>query len=254
MRNLIIYTHTAPSGATNNKIEISLSTSCAKEVCMMSKKTNARLVRKYFIMMEKLVKDYIRNPKDCVLSFLCEEVKERINPRLKFADKYKMETKLAQEYTCVDVIYVYELHPDNRPGKRVFKYGVTDRFHLRGDEHRKRFNCECTLIKVVPTKATRSHLIKFEASLGLFTKRIGVREKYMTSDETFIIPENDTESIDEVLTFIEETIPDDPVIEKVSEHTPDLELKKLELELKKMDHEYRMMLLQIEIKKLELSS
>ena len=76
----------------------------------------------------------------------------------------------------------------------------------------------------------------------------------MTSDETFIIPENDTESIDEVLTFIEETIPDDPVIEKVSEHTTDLELKKLELELKKMDHEYRMMLLQIEIKKLELSS
>jgi phage anti-repressor protein len=45
-------------GKTNNYIEIKITSSCFKELCMISQTEKAKQVRKYFLEMEKIVKRY----------------------------------------------------------------------------------------------------------------------------------------------------------------------------------------------------
>jgi phage anti-repressor protein len=61
-----------------NKQNIYISVDRAKDLCMMRRKNTVAIsVREYFRLMEKLVKDYLRNPDTSVLSFLREEIKSR---------------------------------------------------------------------------------------------------------------------------------------------------------------------------------
>ena len=180
-----------------------------------------------------------------------------INTRLQFAERYKYEALQIQKNMGKDVLYIFQLHPEDVCDIRIYKYGITDRLLKRGDEHRKRFKCAVTLEFSITMEVSRTLLTNLEASLGWFTSRIGLREKYMKSNETFIINENDTTSFDEVVSFIHEIIPQDNDME--NELDKKKELKKIEddkitLEKEKLIHTYtnQIIKLKTELENLEL--
>lgn len=231
---------------------IRVTNDCAKELCTMRRNDIGRYVRKYFLIMEKLVKDYIRNPRDSALSFLRKEIKERVNPRLIHAESYKREAIAIRDTVNKDVIYIYQIHAQDLSGRLAYTYGITYKFGDRGNQHRSRYKCECTLVKWWTCQMPRSDISRFETSIGHFAGRIGTRENYMDSRETFVVEIADAESLPAIITFIEDTIP--------PQHESDLtlELKMLVLarererdqmeykrEQQRMDHEYRMRKLEL---------
>lgn len=243
------YKIAAPSGAANEKSELSLTIGCAKEACMISKKPNAKIVRKYFIVMEKLVKDYIRNPNNSALSFLHAEVVKRIpevvNPCLIHTESYTREAIAVRESDGKDVVYIFQIHAPDTPNKRVYTYGITYKFADRGKQHRARYKCDCTLVQSWTTDVPRSTISRFETSIGHFAGNIGTREKYMDSRETFVTEEGDATSLPAIIAFISDTIP----IQDVNNITYELERMKLvNLEnARRDDHEYRMRKLELRV-------
>lgn len=129
------------------------------------------------------------------------------NKRLQFSESYKNEALKQREYANMDVVYIFQLHADV-PEKNIYTYGITYEFDKRGDAHRKRYGCEATIVHVWPAVLTRYEIRKFEVSIGQYTSRIGLRENYMKSSETFICNKNDTNSIANMIAFVNDTLPE----------------------------------------------
>ena len=93
---------------TNNYIDIKISSTCFKELCMISQTAKAKTVRKYFLEMEKIVKKYYK--------LIEEKLYEEIG--------LLKENQKKKKHKVGGVIYVIEAL-NNADGEKLYKLGKT---------------------------------------------------------------------------------------------------------------------------------
>lgn len=74
----------------HNKQHIRVTNDCAKELCSMRRNDVGKTVRKYFLVIEKLAKDYIHNPDNLVLPTIEDEIKEPERVVIKHPENNKL--------------------------------------------------------------------------------------------------------------------------------------------------------------------
>jgi phage anti-repressor protein len=93
---------------TNNYIDIKISSSCFKELCMISQTAKAKEVRKYYLELEKIVKKYNK--------LIEESLYEKIG--------LLKENKKVKKHDVGGVIYIIEALNVSK-GEKLFKLGKT---------------------------------------------------------------------------------------------------------------------------------
>ena len=173
----------------HNKKNYVLTSTCAKQLCMLSNTKKAKSFRMYFIIIEDLLKEIIKDP----TNKLVNNVREKIET-LTLGEKFKSieeELDLESEYKDKNIIYFHKLLDYKSDTHDIYKYGITFRIEPRGDEHRKRFG-DTRLIAVVDVNdLTYKQSIDTETSIRMLCKKLGVYHPYEKSNETFKVLKSD---------------------------------------------------------------
>lgn len=205
----------------SNKQSYGLTISCAKRLCMLSKTKTSNDFRMYFIVIEDLFKECIRDPS--LLGVVRDEIKLSLIDKLLVCKK---ELQFEQDFKDKNVIYFNQLLIKGET-RKVYKYGITYRIDERPDEHRKRFDCDLKLVGVINVDhLTYKQSRDVETSIRWICKRIGIHYPYKGSNETFALDNED--ELPELIDYIKNNLPACGDDNKIS----------------KEDHEYRMILAQ----------
>jgi phage anti-repressor protein len=255
--------------SSNNKIDIRLTVSCAKRACMLSKTSKADQFRMYFIMVEDLFKECIRDPS--LMDLIRDDIEERIEPT---PVDYANDAKLKMDLKFEDTFYITLLFVDDAPvGKRIGTFGNSFRGDKRPGEHGKKFGCKAVIHAAFKASHHSSHgAAKIEEQIKVYLRNNNMYIKYQNSNETFMYDADNDDELNKLCEFVKSLVGEDNdfskelemrrleldykhgIAEKRMMLQSEYEMKRLEIEkdLKKLEHERGMYKLEIEMKRVEL--
>lgn len=136
------------SGIT--KTNILLTGDCLKRLCLRSRAKNAEQVRTYFILMEKLYRDYMMDSIEDRISNEDEKVTQE--------KRKSQRERPAKDYEIGHCVYLIEIDPTGRGNKLVnemtYKVGRTNNLNIRAAVH---FRQRPGFVKVIYQKMCPSH-------------------------------------------------------------------------------------------------
>jgi phage anti-repressor protein len=227
----------------HNKKDYVLTLSCAKRLCMLSQTKKAKIFRMYFVMVEEIFKECLKDNTNKLMSEFRDIVLNKIPLVKKILplDVSVNNIKMINSNKNISVVYIIKLLDYNSTGQ-YYKYGITTNILERMNSHERTFG-SIEIIHVFDMhKSTQLKIKEVENGITKLCKNIGVYENLELEGknkqiETFkLINENESDIIE--------------AINKCLNITPDVVI---ELDnIKDNDHEYKMLLVQLEMKKIEL--
>jgi phage anti-repressor protein len=182
----------------HNKKNYVLTSTCAKQLCMLSSTKKAKSFRMYFIIIEDLLKEIIKDP----TNKLADNVRKTIGISLteKF-ESIKLEVDLEDKYKDKSVIYFHRVENESAEYD-IYKWGITYRIGQRGDEHKKRFG-NTSLVDVIDIDhLTYKQGFDLETSIRTICKKLEIYHPYENSIETLRVKK--TDDINVVINYVKE--------------------------------------------------
>lgn len=221
----------------HNKKNYVLTLSCAKRLCMLSQTKKAKIFRMYFVMVEEIFKECLRDPTNELMSEFRNAVGEKtllIKKTLSLSISAN-NIKTINSNKNMSVVYIIKLLDYNTQGQ-YYKYGMTTNVSERMSSHEKTFGL-IEVVRIFPmSQSTQLQVKEVEDGIKKLCKDIGVYEHLEIegkSKQTEIFKLLD-QSESDIIDAINDCLCIIPVV------------------VKDNDHEYRMGLLQLEMKKIEL--
>lgn len=216
------------SSISRSKDHIYISVDLAKKICMRRNNNSiGELMFDYFLLMEKLVKDYLRNPDTSVLSFLREEIKSREPGLLEQHSQQKViEMQLQNKFAKQTVFYFVKI--GEMDGGVVYKPGLAADITERLVLHRRSFGNQIVLLDCLSLSHLDYRMTKdFDTRVKAYFQSMNIMypipmadKKDKKSSETIML--RDRLDIAKIISFVKIMIPD---------ATINIELEKYKLEL-----------------------
>lgn len=229
----------------NNRPEelVMLTVECSKNLCMLSKSEAGDDIRKYFIMIEQLIKECLRDPTLLApIQAAVECIEPGVLAQQRIDCSVNNRTALVK-YKGRLVVYIIDLH--DYPG--FYKYGQTKDIITRMKRNTKTFG-SYEIIKIIPLDGVPKNMFDdIEDSIGFICADMGILQPFKPNgakkNEVETFKPNDITTLGMVIESFQKC---------ANEITESLQINNTDIS--KEDHEYRLKLLDhtLEMKKLEV--
>lgn len=210
-------------GGSNKQI-YGLTISCAKRLCMLSKTKQSNNFRMYFIIIEDLFKECIRDPSLLPVLDNQEKIDNSVK-HIQFIESNKNQS----------VIYVLQLL--DYPSK--YKYGQTTDLEKRLKKHTNTFGRYRIITIVNMSKCVALQVNNAENAIAKLCIDLGIHSPFVPTNKKRQVEIFETDTIDPIMKAINECIsqyliPIDGGYE-IKKLDKQIELKKLDIESKRLE-------------------